>query len=71
MQYEMRRPATEAEAIDILESAVRVLHEQIEFHRGYRKKAWNGDYVDHIKTEATHALAWLADRHPKVSGDLK
>ena len=60
MQYKMKHPATEAEAIDIINSAVSVLYNQIEYYRGDRKRSWNGDFVDHVKTEAIHALGWLA-----------
>lgn len=69
MQYEMRRPTTEAEAIDIIASAMRVIYGQIEVYRGTKKKAWNGEYVDHLQQEATHALAWLADRYPQRLND--
>lgn len=63
----MRRPASEAEAIAIIEEAQGVLWQQIEFYRGERKRGWNGEFVDHLKKEATHALAWLADRYPKTA----
>lgn len=65
MQYEMKRPATEAEAIEIIDGALRVIWGQIEVYRGVKKKAWNGDFVTHCRVEANHALAWLADRYPK------
>lgn len=65
MKYEMKRPTTEAEAIEIIEGAVQVIYGQIEVYRGVKRKAWNGDFVDHCRTEAIHALAWLADRYPK------
>jgi hypothetical protein len=65
MQYDMRRPTTEAEAIAIIDDAQRVIWEQIEFYRGVRKRGWNGEFVDHLRKEATHAIAFLADRHPK------
>lgn len=69
MKYEMRRPATEAEAIEIIDGAMRVIYGQIEVYRGVKRKAWNGDFVDHCRIEANHALAWLADRYPKVLRD--
>jgi len=65
MKYEMRRPNTEAEAIEIIDSALRVIYGQIEVYRGVRKKAWNGDFVDHLRIEDNHALAWLSDRYPQ------
>jgi hypothetical protein len=43
-----------------------VIYEQIEVYRGVRTKAWNGDFVDHLRIEANHSLAWLADRCPKL-----
>lgn len=61
----MKRPKTEAEAIEIIDSALRVIYGQIEFYRGDRKKSWNGDYVTHLRIEANHSIAWLADRYPK------
>lgn len=64
MKYEMRRPTTEAEAIEIIDEAMRVIYGHVEYYRGVRKKSWNGEFVDHLRTEANHALAWLADRHP-------
>jgi hypothetical protein len=67
MQYEMKRPTTEAEAIEIIDGALRVIYGQIEVYRGVKRKAWNGDFIDHLKIEATHSLAWLADRYPKRS----
>lgn len=69
-EYEVRRPTTEAEAVWILEDAVAVLHEQIEFYRGIRKRAWNGSFVDNAKAEATGALAWLADRFPRGPAEM-
>lgn len=63
MDYEMKRPNTEAEAIEIIDSALRVIWGQIEYYRGDRKKAWKGEYVDHLRTEANHSIAWLADRY--------
>lgn len=65
MKYEIRRPNSEAEAIEIIDGCLRVIYGQIEVHRGVKRKAWNGDYVDHCRVEANHALAWLADRYPK------
>lgn len=67
MIYEMRRPSSEAEAIEIIDAALRVIYGQIEVHRGVKKRAWNGEYVDHVRIEANHALAWLADRYPKIA----
>lgn len=65
MQYEMKRPTTEAEAVEIISSALNVIYGQIEVYRGVRKKAWDGSFVDHLRTEAVGALAWLADKYPK------
>lgn len=65
MQYEMKRPNDTAEAIEIIDGALRVIYGQIEVYRGVKKKAWKGDFVDHCRNEAVHALAWLADRNPK------
>ncbi len=65
MQYEIRRPNSEAEAIEIIVNCLRVIYDQIEVHRGVKRKAWNGDYVDHCRVEANHALAWLAYCYPK------
>jgi hypothetical protein len=62
----MKRPTTESEAVEIIDGCLRVIYGQIEVYRGDKKKAWSGDFVDHCKIEATHALAWLADRHPKL-----
>lgn len=67
MKYEMRRPTTEAEAIEIIDGALRVIYGQIEVYRGVKKKAWTGDFVDHLRIEANHALAWLSDRYPRLS----
>jgi hypothetical protein len=61
----MRRPTTEAEAIEIIEAAMYVMWGQIEYERGSRRRSWNGAFVDHCKNEMTHALAWLADRYPR------
>lgn len=66
MQYEMARPTTEAEAVEIISAALLVIYGQIEVYRGDRKKAWNGEFVDHCRNEAIHSLAWLADRYPKL-----
>lgn len=66
MQYEMRRPNTESEAVEIIDAAMHVIYGQIEYYRGDKKKAWNGDFVTHCQKEATHAIAWLADRYPKL-----
>ena len=66
MKYHIKRPTTEAEAIEIIDGALRVIWGQIEVYRGVKKKAWNGDFVDHLRIEANHALAWLADRYPKT-----
>lgn len=65
MDYEMKRPTTEAEAIEIIDSALRVIWGQIEHYRGQRKRAWNGAFVDHLRVEVNYSLAWLADRYPK------
>lgn len=72
MDYEMRVPTTEAEAVEILKSAVLVIFGQVRSYRGEkngdgeRLKGWNGDYVDHVKAEADGALEWLDARNPKT-----
>lgn len=66
MKYEMRIPLTEEEAIEIIDGCLRVIYGQIEVYRGVKQKSWNGGFVDHCKIEANRALAWLADRLPKV-----
>lgn len=66
-KYEMNRPTTEAEAIEIIDTGMRVIWGQIEYYRGDKKKAWNGDYIDHCRIEINHSLAWLADRYPKLA----
>jgi hypothetical protein len=63
MEYELRHPKTEAEAIEIIESALHVIYGQIEHYRGERKKAWNGDYVTHLRKEAQHAIDWIRQSH--------
>lgn len=65
MKYEIRRPDSEAEAIEIIGGCLQVIYGQVEVYRGIKRKAWNGDFVDHCRTEAIHSLAWLADRYPK------
>ena len=70
MTYEFRRPNTEAEAIAIISSAFSVLRQQLEFIQGKRRRAWGGDYVDHVSNEATHAIAWLADRYPQLTAAI-
>jgi hypothetical protein len=65
VKYEMNRPTTESEAIEIIDSALRVIWSQIEFYQGAKRKAWNGYFIDHLRIETNHSLAWLADRYPK------
>lgn len=59
MEYEIIRPTSEREAIEIVQRAMSVLFGQIEFHRGHRKKAWNGEFVDHQYEQAKAAIEWL------------
>jgi hypothetical protein len=65
MQYAMRQPNSVEEATEIIAEAVSVLYQQIEFHNGKRSKAWNGDFVAHLKDEAERACAWLRSRPRK------
>lgn len=67
MAYEMQRPTTEAEAIQIIDDGIRVIWHQIEAYRGVRKRGWKGEFIDHLQVEINHSLAWLADRYPKLA----
>lgn len=59
MEYEFKRATNVQEAADIIDGAVRVLYQQIEFNSGVRKRSWNGDFVVHLKREAEAAVEFL------------
>lgn len=61
MKYEKQVPISANNALNIIDGAIMVLHQQIEFYRGGRKKAWNGEFVDHSKEEAEAAINWLRE----------
>lgn len=70
MEYELRVPTTEAEAVEILKGAALVLFQQVRHYRGEKNnlgerfKPFNGQYVDHVKKEADVALDWLSAKFP-------
>lgn len=61
MKYEKRVPISVNNALNIIDGAIMVLHQQIKFYRGDRKKSWNGEFVDLAKEEAGVAINWLRE----------
>ena len=68
---EIRRPVSESQAVEIIGNSLRVIFGQIEYYRGIRKKAWNGEFVDHVKREAEISLQWLRDNEFQFQIDLE
>lgn len=69
MKYEKRVPISVNNALNIIDAGAMVMHQQIEWYRGVRKKSWNGEFVDLAKEEVDEAINWLRSAIANEKGE--